>query len=582
MPASPARSARRRAAAPAILALAHRARLVGRAGATLIALALSGCHGGSPPGSDHGTTLVLARASEPEWLNPIAGHQHPDADLSLFRGLFRLTENGQLVPDMARDWSVSADGLTYTLELRQGVRWHDGQPFTAADVKFTLDTILDPANHSGLRAQLRDVARVEVIDEHTVRIVLSRPLASLPAKLQVGLVPRHRLEGRSFNTDPFSQESPVGTGPFKFQSRERGEYLLYVANPDFYAGPPGVERLIYRIVPDPNVRLVELLRGEIDVARLDPKDIAAASRSPDVVVRTLDSADFRVMMFNYEYPPFRDLRVRRAIQYATDRQALVDGALQGYGVPAYGPLQMLPVSGPDLPRFDNDLQKANELLREAGWKPGADGILVKDGLRLSFPLLAPTNDATRQDLATLLSAQLRRVGIEAVVQFKDWKAFRIEDATALILGGGAADDPDNNLYRYFSSRLGSEGTNFNGYHNERVDALLEQARNALDPEARAQLYRQIQHELIMDPPYNFLVYLKHVYGVRKEWSGFKARLAGHGTTPLWNIEEWSRSGAAEERALPTGGALRRAWRWFQNARAGHAHDHDDTHGPDEH
>lgn len=547
-----------------------------------LAVALSGCGDAPQPTANTGTTLVLARASEPEWLNPIAGHQHPDADLALFRGLFRLTENGRLVPDMARDWSVTPDGLSYTIHLRQGVRWHDGEPFTAADVKFTLDTILDPANHSGLRAQLRDVARVEVADGHTVRIVLSRPLASLPAKLQVGLVPRHRLEGRDFNTDPFSQESPVGTGPFRFQSRERGEYLLYAANRDFYAGPPGVDRLIYRIVPDPNVRLVELLRGEIDVARLDPKDVAAAGRSPDVVVRTLDSADFRVMMFNYKYPPFRDLRVRRAIQYATDRQALVDGALLGYGVPAYGPLQMLPVSAPDLPKFDNDLQKANELLREAGWRPGADGILVKDGVRLSFALLAPIDDATRQDLATLLASQLRRVGIEALVQFKDWKAFRIEDATALILGGGAADDPDNNLYRYFSSRLGSEGTNFNGYRNERVDALLDQARNTLDPQARAQLYRQIQHELVMDPPYNFLVYLKHVYGVRKEWSGFKPRLAGHGTTPLWNIEEWSRSGIAEERALPTGGALRRAWRWFQNARAGHAHDHDDTHGPDEH
>ncbi|MCP5338734.1 MAG: ABC transporter substrate-binding protein [Sinobacteraceae bacterium] len=568
--------------APSLSMIVRRSVILGS-----LAMALVACDGASHSASDAGTTLILARSSDPEWLNPVAGHQHPDADLALFRGLFRLTENGQLAPDVAQDWSVTPDGLTYTIRLRQGVRWHDGQPLTAADVKFTLDTILNPANHSGLRAQLRDIARVEVVDEHTANIVLSRPLASLPAKLQVGLIPRHRLEGRNFNTDPFSQESPIGTGPFMFQSRERGQYLLYVANPDFYTGKSSIDRLIYKIIPDPNVRLVELLRGDIDVARLDPKDVAALDKNPDVVVQTLDSADFRVMMFNYKYPPFRDLRVRRAIQYATDRQALVDGALRGYGVPAYGPLQMLPVSAPDLPKFDNDLQKANELLREAGWTPGADGILVKDGVRLSFPLLAPTNDATRQDLATLLSSQLRRVGIDAVVQFKDWKAFRIEDATALILGGGAADDPDNNLYRYYSSRLGSDGTNFSSYHNPRVDELLETARNTLDPEARAKLYRELQHELIMDPPYNFLVYLKHVYGVRKQWTGFKPRLAGHGTTPLWNIEEWTYTGPAESRDLPTSGKYRglsRLWNTPDPHDHDHEHDHDhgDDHGPDGH
>ena len=443
---------------------------------------------------------------------------------------------------MATTWSTSPDGLIYTIGLRPDVRWHDGKKFTVDDVKFTLDTILDPAHHSGLRAQLGDISRVEVVDDLTVRITLKRPLSSLPFKLQVGIVPKHILQGKVLNTDPFSQDSPIGTGPFKFESRRRGEYLVYTANKDFYLGPPKIDRLIYKIIPDSNVRLLQLLKGEIDVAGLNPKEVSGLSKNPDVAVKVLDSADMRVMMFNFKYAPFRDLRVRRAIQYATDRKALVEGALLGYGVPAYGPLQMLPESAADLPRYDNDVEKAKTLLREAGWLPGADGIVSKAGERLSFELISPMNDPTRQDLAVMLSAQLRRAGIDARLVVKDWKAFRIEDATALILGGGVAEDPDSNVYRYFSSKLGDEGTNFNGYRNDRVDVLMDAARNELNLDKRVALYRDIQQTLIEDPPYNYLVYLKHIYGVRKDWSGFKPRLAGHDSTPLWNIEEWSRAG----------------------------------------
>lgn len=516
-------------------------------------------------------TLVLARASEPEWLNPIAGHQHPDADLALFRGLFRLAEGGQLVPDLARDWSVSTDGLTYTIHLRPGVRWHDGAKFTAEDVKFTIDTILAPASHSGLRAQLADIAGVEVVDELTARITLAKPLSSLPAKLQVGIVPKHVLQGKDFNTDRFSQDAPVGTGPFKFESRRRGEYLIYGANADFYAGAPRVDRLIYKIIPDSNVRLIQLVKGEIDVARLNPKEVSGLKNAA-VDIKVLDSADARVMMFNFRYAPFRDLRVRRAIQYATDRQALVDGALLGYGTAAYAPLQMLPDAAVDLPRHDNDIDKARALLREAGWTPGDGGIVVKDGQPLSFELVAPTNDATRQDLAVMLSAQLRRVGIDARVVIKDWKAFKIQDATALILGGGAADDPDNNLYRYFSSKLGAEGTNYNGYSNPKVDALLDAARNELDADKRKRLYQQLQRELVEDPPYNYLVYLKHIYGVRKGWTGFRPRLAGHGTTPLWNIEEWARVGATgAPRSLASTSAGQKAGEHMHEDGAADAH-----------
>ena len=545
---------------------------------------ISGCGRDAAQVGDDPTMLVFARANEPEWLNPIAGHQHADSDLALFRGLFKLEEGNRLAPDMALGWDVSDDGMIYTIRLRPGVRWHDGVPFTADDVKFTIETILDPRNHSGLRPQLKEIERVDVVDEHTIRIVLSTPLSVLPTKLKVGIVPKHVLEGREFNTDKFSQDSPVGSGPFRFLERKRGEYFLFEANPDYYGEGPHVDRLVYKFLPDPNVRLIQLIKGEIDVTQLNPKDVAAVSGNPDIEVHVVDSATFRVMSFNMNFPLFKDVRVRRAIQYATDRQALVDGALLGFGVPAYAPLQTMDVSSDDLPIFDNDPEEARRLLREAGWEPGPDGILVKDGVRFSFPLIAGVNDAIRQDLATLLAAQLRRVGIDVQIQIKDWKVFNPMEVPAVIIGGGYADDVDANVYRYFSSRPGDEGTNYSNYRNERVDRLLEDARTELDAEKRKRIYQEIQHELVMDPPFNFLVYMKHIYGVRKGVSGFRPRMLGHASSPIWNVEEWSREGAGvtmtELRKSPPAGAV--------GSEDGHEHEHDEdewhghSHEDDEH
>lgn len=488
-------------------------------------------------------TLVVARSGEPEWLNPVAGHQHPDSDMALFRGLFKIDATNELVPDMARSWEVSPDGRIYTIRLRPDIRWHDGVSFTAEDVRFTIEAIQNPKNHSGLRTEVEEITKVEAVDALTVRITLSRPLAPLLHKLRIGLIPKHLLDGKDFNSDPFNHVRPVGTGPFKFAEWKRGEYLVLVANPDFYGGRPKLDRIIYKFIPDPNVQLVQLKKGEIDIAKISPKQVSAIRPSDGVAVEVVEkSADYRVMMFNFRYPLFQDVRVRQAIQYATDRQALVDGALLGYGRPAYGPLQFNWAGAQEIPRHDHDLKKAEVLLKEAGWRRGNDGILEKEGRRFSFHLIAGANDPLRVDLATLLAGQLKQVGIEAMVEVKDFSSFKIEAVEALILGGGFADEPDDDLYRIFSSRLGKDGRNYSGYRNEQVDRLLEKGRSTGDPDARKRIYQEIQRELIVDPPYNFLVYLKPLYAVRKGIAGFRHKIFGHRTTPLWNVEEWSVEG----------------------------------------
>ncbi|SCY03634.1 peptide/nickel transport system substrate-binding protein [Nitrosospira sp. Nl5] len=483
-------------------------------------------------------TLIVARASEPEWLNPVAGHQHADSDLAMFRGLFKVNARNELVSDMARDWQVTPDGRIYTIGLRSGIKWHDGQPFTSQDVKFTLETIQHPKNHSGFRKNLSAIREVEAIDALTVKIHLDKPFAPLLSKLRMGLIPKHVLEGKDFNTDKFNSTSPVGTGPFKLKEWKRGEYLILEANPDFYDGRPKLDQVIYKFLPDPNVRLVQLKKGEVDVAEIKPRQIAAIKPGDNIHLEIVDTADYRVMMFNLRDPLFRDIRVRQAIQYATDRKALVQGALLGHGYPAYGPLQYNKISAPELTGPDDDPKKSEDLLATAGWVRGIDGIFVKNGQKLSFPLTVPANDPVRQDLAALLADQLHRAGIEVRIQVRDMSGIKIPTLPAYVLGGGIPGEPDEDVYAYFSSSNGERGSNYSGYHNPRVDDLLERGRITLDPEARKAIYQQLQTALIEDPPYNYLVYLKHIYGVRKGVSGFSPRVFGHGTSPLWNIEQW--------------------------------------------
>jgi peptide/nickel transport system substrate-binding protein len=489
-------------------------------------------------------TLIVARASEPEWLNPVAGHQHADSDRSMFRGLFKLDLKNRLVPDMAESWSVSKDGKVYTIKLRNGIKWHDGVAFSAEDVKFTIESIQNPKNHSGLRKEVEEISSVEVIDPLTVQITLSQPLAPLPSRLKIGMIPKHALMGKDFNTDPFNFDQPVGTGPYKFKSRKPGEYLELVANPDFYGGAPAFERVIYKFLPDPNVRLVQLKKGEIDVAPLTPKQVAAVKSDDPFRIETTPSADYRVMMFNHRDPLFQDVRVRQAIQFSTDRGALVRGALLGYGSAAYGPLQFnrMSTAEAELLKHDNNIERAEQLLNEAGWQRGEDGMMYKDGNKFSFVLTAPVSDPVRVDLATLLASQLKRVGIETKVDVKDWAVISIPKTQSLILGGGLPGDPDDDLYRFFSSHMLDAGNNYSGYNNPRVDELLAEGRGALHEQQRVQIYQQLQRELTENPAYNYLVYLEHIYGVRKDVEGFQKKIFGHGTSPLWNIETWRLAG----------------------------------------
>lgn len=509
----------------------------------LLALAVlaAGC-GGNSGGTATKTdpkTIVLGVENESDKVNPIFADEHDDAIALIFSGLVRYDEKNEPIPDMATNWDVSSDKLTYTFHLKNNIKWHDGQPFTAEDVKFTIESALNPKNNSSIRDRFEEIKEVQVLDPYTVKIVLKTPFPLLVNVMSTGMLPKHILEGKDINNDAFNS-APIGTGPFKFVEWKKGQYMKFAANKDFYRAAPKMENAILKYLPDQNSRAVQLETGEIDVALIDPMEIERINKNKNLTVNRMVTADYRVLMYNRINPLWDDVRVRQALNYAVDRQALVNGVLLGWGKPAYGPLQLSWANNPDVNQYTMDLEKAKKLLAEAGWTPGADGILQKDGKRFSFKLTTFVTDPVRVSLVNALSTQFKQIGVEAIPDPKEKGSFKIGETDTFLLGWGSPFDPDDDTYRIFHSSQ-MDMNNYEHYKNAKVDQLLLAARQTDVRNERTKLYGDFQVELANDPAFNFLTYLDVALVTAKNVQGVKARTLGHhGAGYMWNLEEWSK------------------------------------------
>ncbi|MBU8880690.1 ABC transporter substrate-binding protein [Bacillus sp. FJAT-29790] len=511
-------------------------------------LLLSGCAGdNSVEKTENSSTpttkqLIYGMESEIEQVNPVLDEAgHSEIDSLLFRGLTKPTVNNEMVGDLAADWEISPDQLTYTFTLRDDAKWEDGKPVTAEDVKFTLDKILDPKANTPNAGDFIEIKEVSVLNDNQVQITLNNPFPPLLEKLKIGIVPKHILQDEDINNTDFNQK-PVGNGPFKL--KEWGnDHTIIIERSDTYYGPrPKLDEIVFKPVPDVNTRALQLKTGEIDLALMEPNQLASVKEADNFTVNTMSTADYRAVMYNFRNPLFKDAKVRQAMNLAIDREAIVKGMLAGKGEAAYGPLQKSWANAPQKDMYSYQPEKANKLLEDAGWKKGSDGVLVKDGKRLEFDLVSPISDPVRVALANVVAEQLKPLGISVILKPLDWSAINIEEADAFVIGWGSEFDPDDHTYRIFhSSQIGDGLYNLNAYQNTKVDQLLTEARINTDQDQRKKFYEQFQQELAMDPAFNFLVYLDALYGVNKKVSGISTRTLGHhGFGVLWNIEEWDK------------------------------------------
>lgn len=495
----------------------------------------------------YGGTLVVAGA-DPGPLNPAitsSGATHPVTG-QIFNGLVRLNRAFEPQPDLARSWEVSEDGLTYTFKLRPGVRWHDGEPFTSADVKFTFEEVLLEL-HPRTRGLADSVDRIEAPDDETVVFRLNEryaPFLKLVDEDNAAILPKHLYEGTDPLTNPANTE-PVGTGPFKFESAVEGSRINLVRNEDYFKeGRPYLDRMVFRIIPQPPQALQAFLAGEVNLFNPSPPDVERLLEQDGVVVTEEGREGFgRVIRLipNLEREPFDDVRVRRAMAHAIDRDFISRTAYAGTLKPATGPITYVlePFYSDDVEDPAYDPARAQALLDEAGLEPDEDGVRLRTSLIFDQGF-APT--------AEILKQQLGEVGIDLeleVLEFNAWvKKLYIEGDFELGYSQLTdPPDPEIGTRRVFTcdNRAPVPFSNGAGYCNERVDELFEQAASEQDLGRRIELYEEIQQIIVREQPHVFLVDGKGPYAYDAAFAGFQN--AGAKATYYFGDTAWWTQGS---------------------------------------
>lgn len=467
-------------------------------GIALIAVLLlwTGCGreeaSGLPEGKGGGGTFRVVLPAEPRDLNPNATDDEPAllVAANLYDKLVALDTDMRLLPELAQSWRVSADGLVYTFALREDAQWHDGQPFTAADVQWTLEHL---RAHPSLAAEaLRRIAAIETPDDQTVVVRLTEPWSPFLATLAwegSHILPRHLGP-----PSPTSSRPPVGTGSFRFVSWERGRSLTLEANLDYFKPGPYLDRVVYTFA-DSSKAIDLLLGGQADymVTRPSLDRLPALARDPRVWVLTSPTDGRYYLAFNLRRPPFQDHRLREAINRALDRPTLLARALHGYGAPAYGfytPAVAWAYNTQALaPELDPG--KARALLAEVF--AGREGVFE--------PVLLTASISPYQEIAREVARQLEAVGITIRVEVETpgrWfeRAIRDHDFDLVILGGSQGPDPES-----LNLRFGSRGfSQVMGYESPELDRAVREGALEPDPARRAQSYFRAQEILARDLP----------------------------------------------------------------------------------
>ena len=475
-------------------------------------------------------TLVVGLVAEPVNLDPAQV-----TDLNSNRVGRRIVEtlvtfaeeSTQVVPGLAESWVISRDGLTYTFKLRKGIRFHDGAPLNAEAVKFSIERQIFPEHPFNKLGKypfanyfFGNVKALEVMDDQTIRFILKEPRASFLAVLTAGAASvvsptAVRKTGADYALHP------VGTGPFRYVSWDRGQRVVLERNPDYWRGPVKLERVIYRPIVEDQARLTELLTGTLDLIVGVPADfVGQLEGNAKIGVLKQVGAHVWYLGINNQKKPFDDRRVRQALNYAVNKDALVRDVLKGTGAVSRGPV--LPgTRGADaaLKAYPYDPERAKKLLAEAGYPNGFSTTMwvPESGSGMQAPVA----------MATVMQSNLKAVGVNVTLQTMEWGAYlaklrsKEQELFALSWMAGT-EDPDMVMYPLLhSSQWTPNGPNRSLYKNERFDDLLAQARHVTDQGKRAELYREAQRLLVEDAPWVFVDHEIQIAAFSRRVQGFK-------------------------------------------------------------
>ena len=437
-----------------------------------------------------------------------------EAQGQIYNGLVKYDKDLNLVGDLAESWEVSPDGLTITFKLRKNVRWQDGEPYTSADALFSYQFMVDPKTPTPYGGDYMKVAKAEAPDPYTFKVTYKEVFAPGLASWGLPQLPAHLLKGADVRSSPLNRK-PVGTGPYIFQEWQQGSRIVLTANPDYFEGRPYIDKITYRVIPDMATMFLELRAGAVDQISLNALQYRRQTDSEffkkNFVKYRYLASSYVYLAYNLKDQRFQDVRVRRALTHAINKQEIIKGVLLGLGREATGPYK--PGTywyDPDVPRFPYDPQKALELLAECGWKDSdGDGILDKDGQPFKFTIITNQGNAYRVNSGVIIQHRLAKIGIKVKLRVIEWAAFLKEFINpgrfeACILAWTIPPDPDlTDVWHSSAARKG--GLNFTGYKNPELDKLLEEGRRTFDRAKRKAIYDQAPGDPRPGPALHLLV-----------------------------------------------------------------------------
>ena len=476
----------------------------------------------APQPTSPGGTMIDAMTGEPSGLIAmIAGESAASAIAgNIFNSLLKYDKNLDLTGELAQSWEVSSDQRTITFHLKPNLKWADQRPLSSADVLFTWQKVTDDNTRTPYGSDFKLVSKAEAPDAQTFRVTYAVPYApALDTWAGLHILPMHLLQDQDINNTAFARH-PVGSHYYKLSDWKNGQYLKLSRNPNASQGQANIEHLLSRIIPDKAAQFLELSADNIDSMALNPIQYARIFPSrPDLsknigLYKELGNS-YSYMGFNLKRKPFDDVRVRQAINYAIDKQEIIDGVLLGLGEPVASPYKPgTRWSNPKLKPYPYDPNKARALLREAGFADtNGDGILEKDGKPFSFEILTNQNKE-REMTAVLIQRRLKEVGIEVNIRVLEWASFlgrfiKPKQFDAVVLGWSLSLDPDQ--YGIWHSSQQAPGQfNFISYSNPQADMLLEAGRIELNPDKRMKIYHAFSKILLEDSP---VIYLSAGYGL---------------------------------------------------------------------
>ena len=455
-------------------------------------------------------------------------------------------EEMNLTGDLATDYGVSNDGLIWTVTIRDDVKFTDGEPLTAGDVAFTYNLCRDSSSVADFSMLKEAVAT----GEYTVEFYMTRPYSPWPYTMAVtGIVPEHAY-------DKGYGENPIGSGRYIMKQWDRGQQVIFEANPDYYGGEVEIKKVTV-LFAEEDAALAAAKAGQVDVAHTAPAyaDSVTIDGYGIVSVESIDNRGINLpaaepseedgVVYGNEF--LSDVNVRRAINIGIDREKLIDETLGGHGSPAYSLCDKMPWYN-DASEVSFDAEKAKELLEDAGWKAGGDGTREKDGVRAEFTLLFTPRDSVRQAIAENVASQLKDLGIEVTTESAGWDtAYDRAQSTPLVWGWGAHSPME--LYNMYHTDENSDlgYARYSPYANDTVDGYMDMAMAATDTDEAAELWKKAQWDGKTgvtqdgDVPWVWLCNVDHLYYVRDgvDIGEQKIHPHGHGWSLLNNVDKWS-------------------------------------------